>query len=354
MTTVTSLPDNRDVIAFDLPLGLNPQDPGELARKAEALGIDGVWSTEAGHDPYLPLGAVATATRTLALGTAIAVAFPRSPMVHAQVAWDLHRAAPGRFVLGLGPQVKAHNERRYGVPGDKPAARMRDMIGAIRAIWRCWEEGEKLDYRGEFYQHTLMSPFFNPGPVGHGYPRILVAAVSELMLKVAGGHGDGVHVHPLHTQKYLDEMVIPTARDAAERAGNDPGNLDFVVPVMIATGANDEEVLAAAEPYRSQIAFYASTPAYRGVLDMHGRGDVADQLHGLSRRGEWGEMPALVDDDLIREICVCAKYEEVAGRLAQRYAGRATRIMPYATLDDTTPWGDIAKELRTLTAPAVA
>jgi probable F420-dependent oxidoreductase len=229
---------------------------------------------------------------------------------------------------------------------------MRDLIGAVRAIWRCWEEGEKLDYHGEFYELTLMSPFFNPGSIGHGYPRILVAAVSELMLKVAGGHGDGVHVHPLHTQKYLDEMVIPTARGAAVSAENDPGALDFVVPVMIATGNTDDEVVAAQEPYRSQIAFYASTPAYRGVLDMHGRGDIADQLHGLSRRGAWADMPALVDDDLIREICVCAKYDEVAAQLAERYTGRATRIMPYATLDDTTPWGDIAKQLRELTAAA--
>jgi probable F420-dependent oxidoreductase len=351
LALVTSLPDNRDVIAFDLPLGLNPEDPGLLAAQAEALGIDGVWSTEAGHDPYLPLGAVATSTKTITLGTAIAVAFPRSPMVHAQVAWDLHRAAPGRFVLGLGPQVRAHNERRYGVAGDKPAARMRDMIGAVRAIWRCWEEGEKLDYRGEFYQHTLMSPFFNPGSVGHGYPRILVAAVSELMLKVAGGHGDGVHVHPLHTKKYLDEMVIPTARGAATAVEHDAAKLDFVVPVMIATGSSDEEMEAAKQTYRSQIAFYASTPAYRGVLDMHGRGDIADQLHGLSRRGAWAEMPALIDDGLIEEICICAKQGDVAHRLVERYAGRATRIMPYATLDGSTPWGEIAQQLRELTPP---
>jgi probable F420-dependent oxidoreductase len=352
LALVTSLPDNRDVIAFDLPLGLNPADPGRVAQEAEALGLDGVWSTEAGHDPYLPLGAVATSTKTITLGTAIAVAFPRSPMVHAQVAWDLHRAAPGRFVLGLGSQVKAHNERRYGVPGDQPAERMRDLIGAVRAIWRCWEEGEKLDYRGKFYQHTLMTPFFNPGPVGHGYPRILVAAVGDLMLKVAGSCGDGVHVHPLHTRKYLDEVVIPTAKAAAAAAERDTWSLDFVVPVMIATGGTDEEVEAAKQPYRSQIAFYASTPTYRGVLDMHGHGDVADQLHSMSRRGAWADMPALIDDNLIDDICVCAKYDDVAYQLVQRYAGRATRLMPYATLDGT-PWGEIAKQLRALT-PAAA
>jgi len=353
LALVTSLPDNRDVIAFDLPLGLNPTDPGSVAREAEELGIDGVWSTEAGHDPYLPLGAVATSTKRICLGTAIAVAFPRSPMVHAQVAWDLHRAAPGRFVLGLGSQVKAHNERRYGVPGDKPAERMRDLIGAVRAIWRCWEEGEKLNYRGEFYQHTLMSPFFNPGPVGHGYPRILVAAVSELMLKVAGGCSDGVHVHPLHTRKYLDEVVIPTAKAAAVAAERDASRMDFVVPVMIATGGTDDEVEAAKQPYRSQIAFYASTPSYRGVFDMHGRGDVADTLHGMSCRGEWADMPALIDDKLIDDICVCAKHDQVAYQLVRRYAGRATRVMPYATLDGT-PWGEIAKQVRELTSPAAA
>lgn len=260
----------------------------------------------------------------------------------------------GRFILGLGPQVKAHNERRYGVAGDHPAARLRDMVAAIRAIWRCWEEGDKPDYRGEFYQFSLMTPFFNPGSLGLGYPKILLAAVGETMLKVAGASGDGVHVHPLHTRRYLQEVVLPVAGEAAESAGRNSADLEYVVPVMIASGKDDAAVADAREAYRSQIAFYASTPSYRGVLDLHGRGDVADKLHGLSRRGDWAAMPELIDDELLGEICVCTTWENLGRELALRYDGLATRIMPYAPPDDVTKWGEIANDIKTQTSTGTA
>lgn len=336
-------------IAFDVPLGFAPDRPGEISAKAESDGIDGVWSAEAGHDPYLPLAAVAASTTSLKFGTAIAVAFPRSPMAHAQTAWDLHRMAPGRFMLGLGPQVKAHNERRYGVPGDRPAARMRDMVKAIQAIWETFQNDSKLDYQGEYWKLSLMTPFFNPGPVDAPPPPILIAAVGEHMLKVAGGDASGVHVHPLHTQKFLDDFLLPTVRGAAEQAGKNPADVILAVPVMIATGRTQSEVDEAKAAIRAQISFYASTPAYRGVLDTHDRGETFEKLHALSRSGQWDEMPDLIDDELFDEICTSATWDQLAGELAPRYQGRATRLMPYMALGDETPWGQIAKELRDLT-----
>ena len=331
---------------FDLPLGFYVEDPADVARRAEADGFGGIWSTEAGHDPYLPLAPAALATERVALGTAIAVAFPRSPMVHAQSAWDLQRMSGGRFILGLGAQVRAHNERRYGVPGDRPVARMRDLIRAIRAIWRCWQDGEKLDYSGEFYSLNLMTPFFNPGPVEAGAPPIYLAAVTEAMLRVAGAECEGVHAHPLHTERYLDEVVLPVVREAATGAGRDPAAAAVAISAMIATGRTQADVEAAKPAMRAQISFYGSTPSYREVLEREGRGDVADRLHALSRRGGWAEMPDLVDDELFEAVCTVATWDDLAAALARRYGSRVTRLMPYAVSDDGTPWAEIGRELR--------
>lgn len=333
--------------AFDLPLGFRPADPGGIGHAAEEQGLDGVWSTEAGSDPYLPLALVAHATSRIRFGTAIAVAFPRSPLVHAQAAWDLHRMAPGRFILGLGAQVKAHNQRRYSAPFDHPAGRMRDLIGAIRAIWSCWQDGVPLDYRGPFYQHTLMTPFFSPGPVDHPIPPpIFLAAVGPDMLGVAGAVAEGVHVHPLHSEKSLDTLTLPRTREAALAAGRDPAALEFVVPFLVATGKDAAAVESARPAMRAQLAFYASTPAYRCVMECEGRGELADELHALSRRGGWGEMPERVDDELLDAMCVSATWDELPAALVRRYAGRATRIMPYAVADDGTPWPEIAAAFR--------
>jgi probable F420-dependent oxidoreductase len=331
---------------FDLPL--SPGDePARAAAAAEEQGADGIWSAEVGHDPYLPLLPAATATRRITLGTAIAVAFPRSPMVHAQAAWDLQRASGGRFVLGLGAQVRAHNERRYSVPGDRPAARMRDLVRAVRAIWRSFQEGAPLDHRGDFYRLSLLPPFFNPGPLEAGPPRICLAAVSEPMLRVAGAEADGVHVHPLHTERYLDAVVLPTVRAAATQAGRDPNALDLVVPAMIATGRTDSEVRSTREAMRAQVAFYASTPTYRPVLELEGRGEAADRLHHLSVHGGWAEMPGMVDDGLLDAVCTAAPHDELPAALLRRYRGRATRLMPYTAFPDA-PWGRIAREVRAL------
>jgi len=333
-------------VLVDLHLDPGTADPGLAAAAAERDGLDGLWSTEVGHDPYLPLLPAAGSTRRITLGTAIAVAFPRSPMVHAQVAWDLQRASSGRFVLGLGAQVRAHNQRRYAAPWDRPAARMRDLVRAIRAIWRSFQEGVPLDHRGEFYPLSLLPPFFNPGPLSVPPPRILVAAVSVSMLRVAGAEADGVHVHPLHTQAYLDRVVIPTLRAAALAGGRDPA-LELAVPVMIATGRDASAVEQMRESMRAQVAYYASTPTYRPVLELEGRGEAAERLHQLSVRGGWAEMPAAVDDVLLDAVCTSATWDALPAELAGRYRDRATRLTPYA-LPPGTPWGPIADEIRAL------
>ena len=334
------------MLELDLPLGYDATAVGDVARRAEADGLGGVWSLETGHDPYLPLALVADVSRRIRLGTAIAVAFARSPTAHAQVAWDLQRLSKGRFVLGLGSQVRAHNERRYGVPGDRPAARMRDLIRAIRAVWRSWQTDERLDHRGEFYQLTLMTPFFNPGPLEWGPPPILLAAVRETMLTVAGSECEGVHVHPLHTAEWLDTVILPVARGAAEAVGRNPDALEFVVPVMIATGPTPAAARSAVAPLRAQIGFYGSTPTYSEVLERQGYGETARRLHALSRRGDWDAMTQLVDDDLVEAICTVAPWNDLAASLATRYRGRATRLMPYSVPGDGAPWAEIARELR--------
>jgi probable F420-dependent oxidoreductase len=332
------------MLAFDMPLGWD--DPAADAKRAEEEGMDGLWSLEAGHDPYLPLALAAGSTERVVLGSGIAVAFPRTPLVHAQTGWDLQRLSRGRAVIGLGAQVKAHNQRRYSGPFDHPVARMQDMVLAIRAIWASWQDGTPLDYRGEFYQHTLMTPFFNPGPQDFPAPPIYVAAVSEPMLRMAGAVADGIHIHPLHSPHSLDQLTIPVARGAATEAGRDGDALVLVAPAMIATGRTMDEAQGAREGMRAQIAFYGSTPAYHAVLDVHGKRDVGEQLHAASRRGAWGEMPALVDDELLDAICATATWDGMAAELHRRYSGRVQRVMPYTMGDTTTPWATIAREVR--------
>ncbi len=334
----------------DFALEASTADPGSAAEEAENEGFDGLWTAETGHDPYLPLLPAALSTRRISLGTAIAVAFPRSPMVHAQTAWDLQRSSGGRFLLGLGPQVRAHNERRYGVPGDHPAARMREMLRAIRAIWRSFQDGVPLAHRGEFYTLTLLTPFFNPGPLDVKPPPIYLAAVAGPMLRVAGAEADGVVVHPLHTERYIDEILVPTVADAARGAGRDASAIALTVPVMIAAGDSDQEVQEGRERMRLQIAFYASTPSYRVVLESEGKGEVTDRLHRLSLQGDWGSMAEVVDDGLLDAVCTAARWDDLPAALARRYEGRATRVMPYGPLP-IERWADVAGDLRRICAP---
>lgn len=300
-----------------------------LVKAAEDLGFDGIWTAETSHEPFLPLVLAAEHSRRLDLGTSIAVAFPRSPAVLAYVAWDLARFSRGRFILGLGPQVKGHNERRFGVKWEKPVEKMREVILAVRAFWDCWQNGTKLNFRGEFFKLTLMTPFFNPGP--HDYPHIpiYIAGVNRRMCQLAGELCDGFHVHPLHTVRYLREFALPHIRSGLEQGQRRREEISlstsaFVIPT------DDPEVAAQKEfEVRQQISFYASTPPYRVVMDLHGWGEVAEQLSFLAARGRWDEMPGLVSEEMLAEFAVRGTWAELPARIRAKYDGLLDRLSYY-------------------------
>lgn len=302
------------------------------ARKAEDAGYDAVWSTETGHDPFLPLLIAAEHTEKVQLGTAIVVAFGRSPLTLAHTAWDLNAFSRGRFLLGLGSQIKPHIEKRYSMPWSHPAPRMREFISAMRAIWDCWQNGTALDFRGEFYTHTLMTPFFNPGPNQFGGPKVFLAAVGEGMTKVAAEVADGLLVHGFTTERYLREVTIPSVEAGLAATGRTRADFQLSYPAFVVTGETDEEVEAADRGTRRQIAFYGSTPAYRGVLEQHGWGDLQPELNSLSKKGAWEEMGRLISDDVLDAFAVRGTPEEIAGALQQRFGDIIDRIslyMPY-------------------------
>ena len=283
-----------------------------------------MWTSETQHEPFLPLALAAEHTTRIELGTAIAVAFPRSPTVLAHTAWDLANASHGRFILGLGTQVKAHIERRFGMTWESPAAKLREMILAMRALWDTWQNGAKLNFRGEFYKLTLMSPFFNPGAIEHPDIPIYIAGVNTQLCRVAGELCQGFHVHPFHTARYIREIVEPGIAQGAQAAHRTRADLQLSSAIFVAT--NDDERRAA----RQQISFYASTPTYKTVLDVHGWGEVNQKLGALAARGKWDEMPALITDEILNEVAIIAPPEKVAAQIKQRYDGLLDRITFYA------------------------
>jgi len=315
---------------IDGGIGFDPDGIVEQARRAEASGYDGVWTAETGHDPFLPIAIGAGATETLEFGTGIAVAFARNPMNLAVLANDLHHLTKGRFILGLGSQIKPHITKRFSMPWSHPAPRMRELIMAMRAIWATWETGEKLDFRGEFYTHTLMTPFFNPGPNPYGNPKILLAAVGELMTEVAGEAGDGLLVHGFTTERYLREVSLPALERGAARAGKTRADLTVSYPGFLVTGKTDADVAVADRAVRQQIAFYGSTPAYRPVLELHGWGDLHPELNTLSKRGEWVKMGELIDDEVLDAFAVVCPIDEVAARVKDRFGDVVDRFFFYA------------------------
>ncbi|MGP0028902.1 MAG: LLM class F420-dependent oxidoreductase [Acidimicrobiales bacterium] len=315
---------------IDAGIGFDPVGIAEAARRAESDGFDGVWSAETSHDPFLPVAIGATATETLEFGTGIAVAFARNPMNLAVLANDLQHLSAGRFILGLGSQIKPHITKRFSMPWSHPAPRMRELILAMRAIWSCWESGEPLSFRGEFYTHTLMTPFFNPGPNPYGHPRVLLAAVGELMTEVAGEAGDGLLVHGFSTERYLREVSLPALERGAARAGKTRRDLTVSYPGFVVTGANDADIEAADTAVRQQIAFYGSTPAYRPVLELHGWGDLQPDLNTLSKRGDWVKMGQLIDDDILGAFAVVCPMDQVAERVTARFGDAIDRFSFYA------------------------
>ncbi|MFN8545285.1 MAG: TIGR03617 family F420-dependent LLM class oxidoreductase [Candidatus Binatia bacterium] len=325
-------------------------DVPAYAREIEALGYDGTFTFEGKSDPFLPLVLAAEHTRRLELATAVALAFPRSPMNLAYLGHDLQIQSQGRFILGLGSQIRTHVEKRYGAAWSHPVARMRELVLAVRAIWRCWNEGERLDFRGRFYTHTLMTPIFDPGPSPWGPPRIFLAGVQPRMTEAAGEVADGLLVHPFHSRRFLDEGLLPLVERGLATAGRGRDRFEVACQVMLATGTTPEEVAENATAVRGQLAFYGSTPAYRPVLEAHGWGPLQEELHALSKQGRWVEMGECITDEMLDTFAVRGTLEELPARLRARYEGRVDRLalVSYAGLERTArePWMAMLAALR--------
>jgi probable F420-dependent oxidoreductase len=320
----------------------DPAEAGPLARRLEEAGYDGGFSFEGRHDPFLPLAVAAQQTERLELMTAVAIAFARNPMILANLGYDLQRLSKGRFVLGLGTQIRPHIEKRFGTTWSHPASRMREMVLAIRAIWDCWQNDSKLDFRGEFYSHTLMTPVFHPGPNPYGLPRIFCAGVGPRMTEVVGEVADGFFVHPFHTVDFLKAASLPSLEKGLARGNRRRADLEVALQVILATGETEEELQAARNGARAQISFYASTPAYRVVLEHLGRGELQTELNGLSKQGRWLEMAGLVDDGLLEQVAVVGPRDRIPGLLTDRYGGlvdRLSLVTPFAP--DEGLWSDI-------------
>lgn len=311
-----------------------------IARAAEQYGFSGLWTSETSHNPFLPLTHAAAATSRLQLGTGIAVAFPRSPMVTAQAAWDLAAQSDGRFILGLGTQVKQHITKRFSSEWGPPVEKLRDYIGSMRAIWRTFQDGTSLRHAGEHYRFTLMTPFFNPGPIAHPDIPIYIAGVNEGLCRLAGECCDGFHVHPFHTPRYLREIILPAIAEGAEAAGRSREQVAATCAIFIVTGRNADEMRENSQFIRQQIAFYASTPSYNPVMLLHGWGDLHERLNMLSREGKWGEMGALIGDEMLAEFAVVAPTGDLAQAVRARYSGLLDRVAYYPPFDpdDTDRW----------------
>lgn len=299
------------------------------ARKVEALGFDCLWSSETQHDPFLPLAVAATVTSRVKLGTAIAVAFPRSPMITAHIAWDLQKASGGRFILGLGTQVKGHNERRFSVKFESPGPKLREAVLAMRAIWDCWQNGAPLKFKGQFYRFDLMTPFFNPGPIEHPRIPVYIAGVNRFMCRVAGEVCDGLHVHPFNSPKYLREYVHPAVEEGLRISGRSRADFTYVTATFVVIGDTEQEREAARRAVRQQIAFYASTRTYEPVLAAHGWQDLVPHLHRKSVEGDWTGMADLITDEMVDAYAVTGTWDTIADAIRDRYAGLLDRTSFY-------------------------
>jgi probable F420-dependent oxidoreductase len=323
---------------------------GAQAAELEAAGYSGAWTAETSHDPFLPLLLAAEHTSDIELGTSIAVAFARNPMTLANLAWDLQGYSKGRFILGLGSQIKPHITKRFSMPWSQPAARMGELVLAIRAIWDAWLTGSRLEFRGEFYTHTLMTPFFAPDRAdldGFGVPRIFLAGVGEGRTEVAGEVADGFLCHGFTTERYLREVTVPALERGRAKVGKTMEGFEIVGPSFVVTGNDDAEQTAAETATRQQIAFYGSTPAYRPVLDTHGWGGLQDELNALSKQGRWADMGELIDDEILTTFAVVGGPEAIAPELRRRYGDVISRVSFYAPYrSDRDRWQAVLDDLK--------
>ncbi|MBI2706497.1 MAG: LLM class F420-dependent oxidoreductase [Actinobacteria bacterium] len=320
---------------------------GETAREAEDVGYDGIWSAETSHDPFFPLLVAAQHTEKVELGTGIAVAFARNPMTLAGIAWDLQAYSKGRFILGLGSQIKPHITKRFSMPWSHPAPRMREFILAMRHIWASWDEGTKPEFRGEFYTHTLMTPFFDPGKNPYGHAKVFLAAVGEKMTEVAGETCDGLICHGFTTERYVREVTVPALERGLDKAGKKLDAFEISLPCFVVTGTSEDEMDKSATATRQQIAFYGSTPAYRPVLERHGWGRLQDELNAMSKQGQWAEMGERIDDEVLNTFAVVAEPSGIAKSIAERFGDLATRISFYAPYQaDPSTWLPVLHQLK--------
>ena len=333
---------------IDSGIGDRLADAGPRAARLEALGFDGGISAEVSHDPFLPLAVAADHTERLELLTSIAVAFSRSPMTLANIGHDLHEQSGGRFLLGLGSQIRPHITKRFSMPWSRPAARMRELIAAVHAIWDAWDLGTPLDFRGDFYTHTLMTPMFQPEPSTTGRPPILLAGVGPEMTRVAAEAADGFIAHAFTTAEYFRATTLPIIERGLDTAGRDRSTFQISMPVFMADLDERADPTPRIQALRGQIAFYGSTPAYRPVLEHHGWGDLQTELNRLSKAGRWADMGEAIDDDVLHAFAVVAPAEELPDLLAERYGGTLDRILLTAPTADMDRWSPILDRIRAL------
>ena len=324
----------------------------DAARKAEAAGFDMIATMENRYEPFMPLAAAAISTEHINLGTAVAIAFSRSPMVVANTCWDLQKASGGRFILGLGPQIKPHNEKRFSVPWSAPAPRIREYVKALRAIWRNWELGEKLDFKGQYYTFTLMTPNFVPESEGLGPVPITIAAVGPHTLKLAGEVCDGVRLHPFCTRAYLEDIAMERIGAGLDLSSIKRENFQISGGGFIATGATDDEVEKAIEWVRYRIAFYGSTPSYWPVLEHHGFGDLGRKLNKMTKDGLWDKISAEVSNDLLYLFAAVGRYDELYKSVEERYGGCVDMVYA-STSSDVRPSipSDILQDIKRVKTP---
>jgi probable F420-dependent oxidoreductase len=308
--------------------------PNQLARAAQAAGAleeqgyDGGWTPETSHDPFLPLLLAAEHTARLEVGTNIAVAFARNPMIVANTGWDLQAYSKGRFILGLGTQIQPHIEKRFSMPWSHPARRMAEFVSALHAIWGAWKDGTKLRFEGDFYTHKIMTPMFTPESNAYSLPKVFIAAVGEAMTEMCGEVADGHLGHPMVSKRYITEVTIPALLRGVARAGRERHDVELSAEVLVATGENDAELQTATAAVCKRIAFYGSTPAYRKILDLHGWGDLHDELNRLSKQGEWDTMGSLIDDEMLAAFAVVGPVDAIAAALKSRCVGVVDRVLP--------------------------
>jgi probable F420-dependent oxidoreductase len=320
---------------------------GALFGDLEQAGFDGAFTYETRHDPFLPLVLAADRTTTLRLGTAIAIAFARTPMLLATVGRDLQDLSAGRMTLGLGTQIRPHIERRYSMPWSRPGARLREMVLAIRAIWDAWDGIAPLDFRGEFYTHTLMPPAFDPGPGHYGRPSILLGAVGPHLTRAAAEVGDGLLVHPFATRESLEQLTLPGIAEGLALAGRDRSELELAVVTMIATGDSGAELDEAIATVRGQLAFYGSTPAYARILECNGWEGLHPRLNALSKEGRWDDMADLVPNEMVESIAIVGRRHEIAGRIREKVGGIADTVSLECTRrPDPGHFADICADLQ--------